>query len=236
LQSSGAAPARDQSSRAQRRTPTLGPGRKRAPRVSRGLLVAGRLSRSSASAPGSSTHPRSSANNGLGGRSYKTRKRVDKRVAQIITTNIEGLITTTTATRNGKPTLSWARNDDAIAVAARTDGIYALATNLPGRRLTASQVLRTYKGQQIVERRHRDYKQTLQVRPIFLHNDDRIHALTSTVGIGLLIFGLIETELRKRLHEHESLPGLLPEGRAAQPTGRTVLSAFQGLGLTTPVN
>ena len=32
--------------------------------------------------------------------------------------------------------------------------------------------------------------------------------------------------------QHESLPGLLPEGRAAKPTGRNVLSAFQGLGLT----
>ena len=89
-------------------------------------------------------------------------------------------------------------------------------TNLPGKRLTAGQVLRSYKGQQIVERRHRDYKQTLKVRPIFLHNDDRIYALTS-IPIALLIFGPIETELRKRLHEHKLLPGLLPEDRAAKP-------------------
>jgi hypothetical protein len=170
--------------------------------------------------------------NGLGGRHYKTRKQVEQRIARIIAKNIEALISTTTGTRNGKPTLTWARNPEAIAVAAQTDGIYALATNLPGARLTAGQVLRTYKGQQIVERRHRDYKQTLKVRPIFLHNDDRIYALTSIIGIALLIFGLIETELRKCLHEDELLPGLLPERRAAKPTGRNVLSAFQGLGIT----
>jgi hypothetical protein len=170
--------------------------------------------------------------NGLGGRYYKTRKQVEQRIARIIATNIEGLIATTTGTRNGKPTLTWTRDHDAITAAARTDGIYALATNLPGIRLTAGQVLRSYKGQQIVERRHRDYKQTLKVRPIFLHNDDRIYALTSIIGIALLIFGLIETELRSRLHEDELLPGLLPENRAAKPTGRNVLSAFQGLGLT----
>ena len=93
-------------------------------------------------------------------------------------------------------------------------------------------MLRLYKGQQIVERRHRDYKQTLKVRPIFLHNDDRIYALTSIVGIALLIFGLIETQLRKALDDRELIPGLLPEGRAAKPTGRNVLGAFQGLGLT----
>ena len=44
-----------------------------------------------------------------------------------------------TATRNGKPTLTWTRDHDAIAAAAQTDGIYALATNLPGTRLTAGQ-------------------------------------------------------------------------------------------------
>jgi hypothetical protein len=170
--------------------------------------------------------------NGLGGRYYKTRKQVEKRIARIVGTNIEGLITTTTGTRKGRPTLSWARDQEAIAAAAQTDGIYALATNLPGARLSAAQVLRAYKGQQIVERRHRDYKQTLKVRPIFLHNDDRIYALTSIIGIALLIFGLIETELRKQLHDQEALPGLLPENRAAKPTGRNVLSTFQGLGLT----
>ena len=121
------------------------------------------------------------------------------------------------------------RDHEAIAAAAATDGIYALATNLPGR-LSAGRVLELYKGQQIVERRHRDYKQTLKVRPIFLHNDDRIYALTSIVGIALLIFGLIESQLRQAL-DGQPLD-LLPEGRAAKPTGRNILAAFQGLGLT----
>jgi hypothetical protein len=168
---------------------------------------------------------------GLGGRHYKTRRQVDARVARILTGQVEGLIVTKTATRAGKPTLTFHRDQDAIRDAARSDGIYALATNQPGR-LSAGRVLELYKGQQIVERRHRDYKQTLKVRPIFLHNDDRIYALTSIVGIALLIFGLIETELRKRLHDGELMPGLLPEGRPAKPTGRNVLAAFQGLGLT----
>jgi hypothetical protein len=171
---------------------------------------------------------------GLGGRYYKTRRQVDARVAKILTGPVEGLIQTTTATRTGKPTLTFGRDHDAIARAARTDGVYALATNLPGR-LSANRVLELYKGQQIVERRHRDYKQTLKVRPIFLHNDDRIHALTSIVGLALLVFGLIESQLRQALDDdnHDGLlPSLLPEGRAAKPTGRNILAAFQGLGLT----
>ena len=93
-------------------------------------------------------------------------------------------------------------------------------------------MLRLYKDQQIVERRHRDMKQTLKVRPIFLHNDDRVYALLSIVGISLLIFGLIEAQTRAALDPDQQLPGLLPEGRAAKPTGRNILAAFQGLGLT----
>ncbi len=169
--------------------------------------------------------------NGLGGRYYKTRRQVDARIGQIIGVNITGLIDVNVATRKGKLTLAWQRNQDAIDTAASFDGIYALATNLPGR-ITAGQILRLYKDQQIVERRHRDLKQTLKVRPIFLHNDDRVHALISIVGISLLIFGLIEAQTRAALGPDQQLPGLLPEGRAARPTGRNILTAFQGLGLT----
>jgi uncharacterized protein DUF4277/DDE family transposase len=169
--------------------------------------------------------------NGLGGRYYKTREQVERRVGQILGVNILGLIDVTVSTRKGKLTLAWKRNQDAITTARSFDGIYALATNLPGR-LSAGQVLRLYKDQQIVERRHRDMKQTLKVRPIFLHNDDRVYALISIVGIALLIFGLIEAQTRAALGETQQLPGLLPEGRAAKPTGRNILAAFQGLGLT----
>src|SRR6516225_569984 len=169
--------------------------------------------------------------NGLGGRYYKTREQVERRVGQIIGVNIAGLLDVAVSTRKGKLTLAWERNQDAITTAASFDGIYALATNLPGR-LTAGQVLRLYKAQQIVERRHRDLKQTLKVRPIFLHNDDRVYALLSIVGISLLIFGLIEAQTRAALGPEQQLPGLLPEGRAARPTGRNILAAFQGLGLS----
>jgi len=169
--------------------------------------------------------------NGLGGRYYKTLKQVDAKVAKTIGAKISALLRVSTGTDDaGKPTLSWCRDTAAIAAAARLDGLYALATNLAGP-LSALEVLRVYKDQWIVEQRHRDLKQTLRVRPVFLHNDDRIDALVGVVGIALLVFGLIEADLRHRL-DGATMSGLLPEGRAAKPTGRNVLSAFAGLGLT----
>ncbi len=174
--------------------------------------------------------------NGLGGRYYKTRKQVDAKAARILTGQAAGLIQVRTATKAGKPVISWHRDQDAITAAARLDGLYALATNLTdhddGTALTALDVLKIYKDQWVVEQRHRDLKQTLRVRPVFLHNDDRIEALIAIIGIALLIFGLIEAELRTSLGKDAPLPGILPEGRAAIPTARAVLAAFDGLHLT----
>ena len=174
--------------------------------------------------------------NGLGGRYYKTRKQVDARVAQILTANLTGLLTVRTGTKAGKPVITWTLDDAAIAAAGQLDGLYALASNLPdhddGAPLTALDVLEIYKDQWIAGQRHRDLKQTLRVRPVFLHNDDRIEALIAVIGIALLIYGLIEAELRAALGPGVPLPGILPEGRAAIPTARAALAAFDGLHLT----
>ena len=174
--------------------------------------------------------------NGLGGRYYKTRKQVDARVAQILTRPVQELLAVRTSTKAGKPVITWARDTVAITAASQLDGLYTLAANLPdhpsGAPLTALDVLEIYKDQWIVEQRHRDLKQTLRVRPVFLHNDDRIEALIAVIGIALLIFGLIEAELRAALGPGVPLPGILPEHRAAIPTARAALTAFDGLHLT----
>jgi hypothetical protein len=174
--------------------------------------------------------------NGLGGRYYKTKKQVNDRVATIVGARIADLITVTTGVdAHGTPTIAWHRNQHAITAAGALDGLYAIATNLPdppGRELTTLDVLDIYKDQWIVEQRHRDLKQTLHVRPVFLHNDDRIHALIAVVGIALLVYGLIEADLRTALGPDTPLPDILPEHRDAVPTARAVLGAFTDLHAT----
>lgn len=168
---------------------------------------------------------------GIGGPHYKTRTQVEARVARIMGPALQGLLTITIGDDSQRPTLSFARNHAAITHVAELDGVYALATNLPPP-LTTSELLRMYKMQSLVELRHRDLKGSLRVRPIFLHKDERIQALVSIVGLALLVFGLIEFDLRQALGSDDELLTLLPEGRTARPTGRNILAAFQGLGLT----
>lgn len=170
--------------------------------------------------------------NGLGGRYYKTGEDVRKRVARIVPPALEPLLRVTVGGSEHAPTLTWQRDQAAVERARESDGIYALATNLPGRRLRAIHVLRAYKAQEIVERRNRDAKSTLRVRPIFLHNDDRITALISIVGLALLVFGLIEADLKRAIDPKQHLPGLLPENRSATPTGANILRAFEHLAAT----
>jgi len=92
--------------------------------------------------------------------------------------------------------------------------------------------LRPYKEQEVVERRHRDLKQTLKVRPIFLHNDDRIYALISIIGIALLIFGLLETQLRNALRaDHEQHDKRVLVGPPAVAQHPAPFAAITGPGL-----
>ena len=177
--------------------------------------------------------------NGLGGRYYKTKQHVDARVAIILSEKVASLITVETGERDGKPTITWCRDEPTIAAAGALDGLYALTTNLADperRRLSALDVLKIYKDQWIDEQRHRDLKQTLRVRPVFLHNDARIEALIAIIGIALLVFGLIEAELRRALGEGNTLDGILPEGRAAKPTARAALAAFDKLTVSYTTN
>jgi len=167
---------------------------------------------------------------GLKGRYYKTAEQVQDRVAARLTPAVRELLSIRVGIQQGRPTLKWCRNAKVIHRVARTDGVYALATNLRGR-ISPSRLLHTYKAQSLVEQRHRDAKQSLRVRPLFLHNDDRIEALIAVVGLALTVFGLIEAAVRRALGPGKALEALLPEGRNSVPTGRAILTAFHALGL-----
>ncbi len=173
--------------------------------------------------------------NGLGGRHYKTEKQVDDRVAKIISARIAELITVTTGVDDqGKPTIAWHRNPEALTRASTLDGLYALATNLPdppGRTLTALDVLDTYKDQWIVEQRHRDLKQPARAAhlPAQRRPHPRAHRRHRHRPAHLRTH---RSRPARRLGPDTPLPGLLPEHRDAMPTARAVLAAFTDLHAT----
>jgi transposase len=102
-----------------------------------------------------------------------------------------------------------------------------LKTNLPKKEYPLSTVLELYKGQNGLEQRIKVLKGPLAVNPIFLQNTRRIVALVSVLVLALMIYSLLERQVRAALHG-EAMRGLLPENRPSQrPTARQVLRAFE---------
>jgi transposase len=170
---------------------------------------------------------------GLGGRHYPDIDAVAARVAQIGRDRKVKAYLRTDIGRDdqGKPTLVWSFDQAAIDAEAATDGWYALLTNLDPAEADAAEVLRRYKGQEAVERRYGDFKGPLAVAPMYLKNNRRIAALIAVICLALLMFCLIERQVRLAIAPERTMIGLYPERRPARPTARNILAALAGMRL-----
>src|SRR6266542_1665161 len=103
------------------------------------------------------------------------------------------------------------------------------------RRITASRqtpITTGADGQPAVERRYSDIKGPLAVAPIFLQHNRRITALITVICLALLIFCLIEREVRTNLAPDTDMIGFyVNDRRARKPTGRLILQALGDLRL-----
>jgi transposase len=142
------------------------------------------------------------------------------------------LRTTITVNSDGLPHLAWHFDQAAIDAEAAADGWYSLITNIPIEHATAADVLVQYKGQAVVERRYGDVKGPLAVAPLFLQRNDRITALITVICLALLIFSLIEREVRANLAPDTTIVGFYPyDNRAVRPTGSLILNALARMRL-----
>jgi transposase len=170
---------------------------------------------------------------GLGGVHYRTADKVAARVATIARSRkVTSYLRAQAGTdpQSGKPTLSWSFDQAALDAEAATDGWYGLLTNLTGEQADAAEVLRRYKGQEVVERRYGAFKGPLGVTPMFLKTNRRIAALITVICLALLVFCLVERAVRKAIAPAVELAGLYA-GRPAKPTGRLVFEALASLRL-----
>ena len=170
---------------------------------------------------------------GLGGRHYRTQAQVAERVAAIARSRkVTGLLRAQTGTdpATGKPTLSWSFDQEALQAEQASDGWYGLLTNLAVEQADAAEILRRYKGQEVIERRYGAFKGPLGVTPMFLKDNRRIAALVSVICLALLVFCLVERAVRKAIAPAIELPGLYV-GRPAKPTGRLIFEALAWLRL-----
>jgi hypothetical protein len=126
--------------------------------------------------------------------------------------------------------LTWDRREAEIAYDARRDGLFPLLTNDPA--LTAAQVLDAYKSKQpLVEKRHDLLKNVEAATPIYLKSISRIEAVLALHFIALLVYALLEQEVRRAMASRgiTKLP-LYPEDRDCQaPSADRILEIFAPL-------
>jgi len=166
---------------------------------------------------------------GCGTRYYPDPQKVAARLAVITSKHRVGAYLRTAITRNADSTPVQAWYFDQAETAA--DGWYALVTNLP-EDVPAAEVLLRYKGQAGVERRDGEFKGPLAVAPMFLKNNRRIHALLTVITLALLVYCLIERQVRQALGPNQTMRGFYGENRAVRPTGRLILETLTPITLT----
>ncbi|MFD7283799.1 hypothetical protein ACFV80_44150 [Streptomyces sp. NPDC059862] len=159
-----------------------------------------------------------------GGRCYSTAEKVTARIGVIVRKRriASCLVTEIGADTAGRLTLTWHFDQDILARQAAADGWYALLSTLEPAEADAAVLVR-YKDQPRVERRYSDFKGPLAVAPVFLQHNRRISALITVICLALLVFCLIERQVRQALGGNQTMRGLYPDNRAVRPTGRMIL-------------
>jgi len=129
----------------------------------------------------------------IGQKRYRSEKEISRRVATQVKRSPAGqLIAVQLTTQEGKISLAWWIDANALQAAERQDGRFLLVTNDPN--LSYPEMLALYRQKDAVEKRFEVCKQDLKVRPLHVHSDERIQAMLLVNLIALLAYSLLERQ------------------------------------------
>jgi transposase len=120
---------------------------------------------------------------------------------------------------------------EACAMAPAEQGWLVLATTVDAEGASDTQILRAYQEQQsTVEPGFRWIKNPAAITPVWLEKPERIAALAMLTVIGLLVYSLIQRQVRLYLQVQQlTVPG--NKGPTAVPTAAVVLALFASVML-----
>lgn len=141
------------------------------------------------------------------------------------------LHTEITTDDTGPPILTWHFDQDARSGPKRpsTAGMRCCPPSPPSRP-DAAEILRRRKGRGTVERRYSDFKGLAVIR-LFVRDNKRIAVLITVIYLALLVFCLIEHQVRMPLRGVQKMRGLYPGDQAVRLTGRMILNHLSDLRL-----
>jgi transposase len=127
---------------------------------------------------------------------YRNRDEVVKQLASLQRGNPAKTLVAVDLSGPHEPlALHFQLNRTRLAAAQQLDGKYVLVTNAP--HLSATEALAYFKAEDGVEKAVAGVKGPLQVRPVFLHTDERIEVLVFLNLVALLVRALLVLRLRR---------------------------------------
>lgn len=119
----------------------------------------------------------------------------------------------------------------ALANAEEDNGWAVLATTVPTEACADAEILQAYQEQNTtVESGFRWIKNPAVIAPVWLEKPERIAALAMLTVLGLLVYSIIQRQVRLYLRTHDQqLPG--NKGLTATPTAAVVLALFAQVAL-----
>lgn len=125
--------------------------------------------------------------------------------------------------------LEWSVNEDVVEKKANADGFFPLITNIKD--LAMKIILKHYKYQPHLEKRHSYLKSVLEVAPVYLKMPERIEALLFLYYLALMIYALMERDMCKAMGKAslKSIP-IYPEKREClRPSAERILATLQNV-------
>lgn len=125
--------------------------------------------------------------------------------------------------------VNWEINNSNVKADACSDGMFPLITNCDD--ISLKEILKKYKYQPKLEKRHEQFKTVYGIAPVLLKNITRVEALLFVFFIALLVQSVIEREIRLNMKkaELEGIP-IYPEKRQCiSPTTDKVLNLFNNM-------
>jgi transposase len=120
---------------------------------------------------------------------------------------------------------------EALDRAAEENGWTILATTVRAEVCADAELLQAYQEQHTtVEPGFRWIKNPAAISPVWLEKPERIAALAMLTVLGLLVYAVIQRQVRLYLHKHgQQLPG--NKGETGTPTAAVVLSLFASVAM-----
>jgi len=119
----------------------------------------------------------------------------------------------------------------ALAPPVHTYGWLVLVTTVDAHTSSDAEIVRACRDQTTtVEPGFRWIKNPAAISPVWLEKPERIAALAMLTVVGLLVYGLIQRQVRQYLLlQHHSIPG--NKGETAMPTAAVILASFARVSL-----